>query len=176
MIARRGLDAVELGHADVEQRDVGLESLAAEHRLVAVLGLGDDLDLRLGLQHHPQAGSHERLVVGEQDPDRRHVAPPPRAGRLHPESAVGPLADARAFADTVAGSRSRASPYPEGGALLVGRRDRRRRPRTSTRVGRYRTCTLTRASAACFTTLVSASCAIRYADMSTPDATVAARR
>ncbi len=60
---------VEHGHADVQQRHVD----AVRERLLdgrsAVPRLGDDLDVRRGLQHRPDAGGDERLVVGDEDPD-----------------------------------------------------------------------------------------------------------
>ena len=49
-------------------------------RLLAVAGLADDLDVVLGLEDQPEAGSHQRLVVGEDDAGR-HVARRRSAGR-----------------------------------------------------------------------------------------------
>ncbi|MGI9099714.1 MAG: hypothetical protein ACR2H2_14705 [Solirubrobacteraceae bacterium] len=37
--------------------------------LLAVGRLADDRDVVLGLEHHPEAGAHQRLVVGDQDAD-----------------------------------------------------------------------------------------------------------
>ena len=42
--------------------------------LVAVGRLADDLDVGMVLEHEPEAGAHERLVVGDQDADAH--APP----------------------------------------------------------------------------------------------------
>ena len=36
---------------------------------LAVLGLGDHAQIRLGLEDHPKAGPDQRLVVGNQDAD-----------------------------------------------------------------------------------------------------------
>ena len=48
--------------------------------LRAVAGLGDDADLRVGLEDHPEAGADERLVVGDQDADG-HAGTPASSGR-----------------------------------------------------------------------------------------------
>ena len=63
----RRLDAVELGHADVHEHDVGLEVVGHRHRLGAVGGLADDVEVVLGVEDHLEPGAHERLVVGDQD-------------------------------------------------------------------------------------------------------------
>ena len=46
------------------------------------LRLGHDLDVRLGVEDHPEAVAHEGLVVGDHDPDRRraHGAPMTSSG------------------------------------------------------------------------------------------------
>ena len=67
--APRRLEAVELGHADVHQDDVGPQRAHLVDRLAAVRGLADDLDVGLGVEDHAEAGAHERLVVDEQDAD-----------------------------------------------------------------------------------------------------------
>ena len=68
------LDAVELGHADVHQHDVGGELARLLDRLQAVGGLADDVEVVLGVEDHPEARAHERLVVGDQHPHRAHAA------------------------------------------------------------------------------------------------------
>ena len=65
----RRLDAVEFGHADVEQADVGAQVASPLHGLASVRHLGDDLDAGLGVEDHRQARPHEILVVGDEDPD-----------------------------------------------------------------------------------------------------------
>ncbi|WP_244247126.1 hypothetical protein [Nocardioides euryhalodurans] len=40
----------------------------------AVTGLADDLEVGLGGQDHPQPCADERLVVGQDHPDRRRLA------------------------------------------------------------------------------------------------------
>ena len=63
------LDAVDLGHADVHEHDVGGQLLGLGHGLLAVLGLGDDLDAVLGAEHDVEAAAEQRLVVGDEDAD-----------------------------------------------------------------------------------------------------------
>ena len=53
----------------------GFDERRLTDRLEAVLGLGDDLDVALGLQDHPEAGAHELLVVGDEDPDHPLIVP-----------------------------------------------------------------------------------------------------
>jgi hypothetical protein len=58
----RGLDAVELGHADVHEHDVGLEPARGVDRLAAVGRLADDVEVLLGVvsngpRRHPRRGS-----------------------------------------------------------------------------------------------------------------------
>ena len=48
-------------------------------RLEPVARLGDDLDVRLAREQHPEAGADHRLVVGDEDADR-HRAGRRRAG------------------------------------------------------------------------------------------------
>ena len=67
------LDAVELGHADVHQHDVGLQPPRHLDRLQAVDGLADDLEVVLGVEDHLEPRAHERLVVGDQDADAHAV-------------------------------------------------------------------------------------------------------
>ena len=54
----RRLDAVHARHADVHQHDVGRVRSAARDRLLAVAGLGDDLDARRSPRARPEAGAH----------------------------------------------------------------------------------------------------------------------
>ena len=74
MRERRGRgQAVEPGHLDVEQRDVRPVATRGGHDdLVAAADLGDDLEVVLELEQRGERGAHQRLVVGEQQPD--HVA------------------------------------------------------------------------------------------------------
>ena len=73
---RRGrLDAVEAGHLDVEQGHVGAV-LAARPATTSspAADLGDHLEVGLEVEQRRQGAAHERLVVGEQQPDDRHRA------------------------------------------------------------------------------------------------------
>ena len=92
----RGFEAVELGHPDVHQDDVRSQRANLVDRVAAVGRLADDLDLRLGVEDHPEAGADERLVVDEQNADHdrasagscaRSTKPPPSRG---PVSSVPP--------------------------------------------------------------------------------------
>ena len=76
-------EAVEPGHLDVEQRDVGPVFEHRGHDLVAAPDLGHDLEVVLERQQRDERGADERLVVGDQQPDRHGTAtairqPPPR--------------------------------------------------------------------------------------------------
>ena len=70
-----GLNAVLVGHADVEQNHVGVKLLDEAQRLPSVGRLADDLDLRVGSEQGPQASSDDAVVVSDQDADG-HTAPP----------------------------------------------------------------------------------------------------
>ena len=52
----------------------GVEPARLLDRLEAVGGLADDVEVVLGVEDHPEAGAHERLVVGDQDAHRAHAA------------------------------------------------------------------------------------------------------
>ncbi len=87
----RRLDAVEFGHADVEQADVRSQVTGPFHGFASVRGLGDDLDPGLGVEDHRQTGSHQILVVGDEDPD--HAWTPAFgnvATTVQPPSVLGP--------------------------------------------------------------------------------------
>ncbi len=90
--APRRLDPVGARHADVHQDDVGREARGEPRRLLAVLGLADDLEVGLALEDDAEAAADERLVVREQDPD--HAGAPwsgMRARISKPPVAPGPL-------------------------------------------------------------------------------------
>jgi hypothetical protein len=57
------------GHADVHQHHVGLVGDGELDRLGAVDRLAHHLEPGFALDEHAEAGSNERLVVGQQDPD-----------------------------------------------------------------------------------------------------------
>ncbi len=65
--------AVEAGHLDVEEDEVGLVGLDRADRLAAVGGGGDDLDIVMRLQPQLQALGRQRLVVDEDGADGHDV-------------------------------------------------------------------------------------------------------
>jgi hypothetical protein len=87
------LDAIQLGYPYVHDRHVGTVLAGEAHRFLAVAGLGDHLDVLLGVDDRAQPFAHQVLVVGEQDPD--HDAGPlsgRRASTVNPPSPTGPAA------------------------------------------------------------------------------------
>ena len=69
-----GLDAGQARHADVEEHQVGAVFGHQRHRLGAVPGLGDDLELGPDLgQPRAQLLAHQAFVVGDHAAD--HVRP-----------------------------------------------------------------------------------------------------
>jgi hypothetical protein len=67
-----GLDPGPVGQPDVHHDDVGLEGPGAGDRFGDAAGLGDDLEVVVGLEHGPQAAADDLVVVDEQDA-HRHV-------------------------------------------------------------------------------------------------------
>jgi hypothetical protein len=63
------------GHVEVQHQHGGAVGDGLAERVVDRAGLGDDLQVRLGVEHEPQPAAHDRVVVGEDDGDR--------AGGLH---------------------------------------------------------------------------------------------
>jgi hypothetical protein len=63
------LDAVDARHPDVHQDDVGAKRETPVHRLGAVGRLPDDSERVVGLDDAAEAGPHQRLIVGDEDPD-----------------------------------------------------------------------------------------------------------
>src|SRR3712207_9058467 len=55
----RGLDPVELGHADVHEHDVGAQAARRVDGLQPVRRLADDLEVLLRVEDHPEARSEE---------------------------------------------------------------------------------------------------------------------
>ena len=73
MIVAGGLDAVDLGHPDVHQDDVGSLAAGQRYRLAPVGRLAGDFHVGDGVDEQPEGGAQQRLVVGEQDADRHGV-------------------------------------------------------------------------------------------------------
>ena len=65
-----GGEAVEHGHPDVEQADIGPDPLGQFDGRTTVVGLADNGHVGLAVDDHPEAGPHHRLIVGEQHGDR----------------------------------------------------------------------------------------------------------
>jgi uncharacterized protein YcaQ len=65
-----GLDPAGLRHPDVHEHDVGQRLARHGDRLGAVAGLADQVDVVLVGQDHLQAAPEQRMIVGDQDPDR----------------------------------------------------------------------------------------------------------
>ena len=76
-----GLEPVDGRHADVHEDDVGPGATRSVDGLGAILGLADHVEVGLGLEDHPKAGAHERLVVGDQDADAHASTPAPSGSR-----------------------------------------------------------------------------------------------
>ena len=64
-----GFQPVHDRHPDIHQHDVGPQSAGLAHRLDAVRGLADDVQVGRGFDQDPEPGPDEGLVVGDQDPD-----------------------------------------------------------------------------------------------------------
>ena len=108
-----GLDAVQAGHADVEQAHVRAQPPGQLDGPPPVGGLADDLDVRLGVEDHREPGADDLLVVGDEHPDAHAAAPGARAARRSrssrgrgsgPASQVPPSRSARSIMPI--------SPYP----------------------------------------------------------------
>ncbi len=67
------------GHGQVEQDHVGLQLGTQRDGLHPIPGLSDHLHLRVGLQKEAQAGTQDRMIVGNKNPNSRsHVSRSPR--------------------------------------------------------------------------------------------------
>ncbi len=87
-----GLDAVDPGHADVEQADVRAELVGEGNRLAPVGSLGDNLDVGMSGEDHRETGADEVLIVGDEHPDGHLTAPAlgSTACTVQPPSGAGP--------------------------------------------------------------------------------------
>lgn len=106
-----GLDAVQFGHPDVHEHDVGIEVRHQRDGLRAVARLADDVDVVRVVQDHPQSGAHEGLVVGDDHPDR-HVGRVARTA--NPRSGRGPASKVPPRTFTRSRIPSRPCPVPDG--------------------------------------------------------------
>lgn len=62
------LDPVQVRHAHVHQNDIGRKSAGTFDGLAPGGGLADDLDGRVDREQLDEAGTHEVVVGGDQDP------------------------------------------------------------------------------------------------------------
>src|SRR6202042_3352474 len=98
---------------------VGIEPPGLRQRLPAGGRLTDHAEVRLGLQHHPQAPADELLVVDDQDAD--HGGPSPSgslARTAKPPPGSGPARSSPPNSATR--SRMLTSPSPPSGASARG--------------------------------------------------------
>src|SRR5581483_10035303 len=152
------VDAVELGHADVHDDDVGVELTGEAQRFASVGGFADDLDVALQFEDEPEALPYEGLVVGEQDARHRGGGVRGiRAWRRKPPRVMGPASSSPPSRFTRSRMPIRPCPPPPTPSV--------RRPSSCTSTWRqsssYRIRTQARAGPACLRTLVSPSCTIR---------------
>ena len=82
------LQAVHLGHPDVDQRDVRVLGPDQLQELLAVGGLADDLDAVGHVEVAPKPLPHQRVVVRDRDPDRQPLPPPSGWCGYYPERAI----------------------------------------------------------------------------------------
>ena len=102
--------------------DVRRERLEPTDRVGPVDRLADDLDVVLRIQDHPEPGTHQRLVVGDQHPDRRvaHAGSEGRrARRRNPPPGRGPASSSPPNSWTR--SRMPDQPVPAGCLRVLGR-------------------------------------------------------
>src|SRR6185369_15016647 len=169
----RRLDPGEARHADVEDDDVRLRLQRLLHGLADVGSLRDDFDVRARLQDPDQTLAHDRVIVGDEDPDLRHARPSPAPSGISPSTTVAPGEDRTRNVPLKDWTRSRiartpkprSSSFPERTASASKPTPRsstatkRRSPRRSTR-------TRAEATPACRTTFVSASWTMRKTSVS----------
>ncbi len=75
-----GLDAVHDRHPYVHQHHVGGDAAQPRDRFRAVTGLAHHGQVVLRLDHHPQPGADEPLVVDEEQTERHPAADPVARG------------------------------------------------------------------------------------------------
>ena len=86
------LHAVDPGHAQVQDQDVGPVLPQRPQRRLAVPAARDDLDVRLPLEQALKPPEHERVVVSQGEPDRRHPVAPLTHGRTSSSRASAAVA------------------------------------------------------------------------------------
>jgi hypothetical protein len=63
---RRRVDAVELGHSDIHDNNVGRELFGEADGFAAIGGFADDFDSRVGLEQEPKAFANYSVIVGNE--------------------------------------------------------------------------------------------------------------
>ena len=66
-----GLDAIQAGHLQVHQYDIGPDQGGLFDRIHAIDGLANDLDQEILCEESCQARPEERMIVGDQQTSRR---------------------------------------------------------------------------------------------------------
>src|SRR5579863_5253241 len=69
-----GLEAVEVGHPDIEQNNVGLHGRRKLNRLAAVFRLRTNFPARVAFQHGPDPAASQLMIVC--DENAKHLSPP----------------------------------------------------------------------------------------------------
>ena len=89
MIARRASKSGQTRHRQIEQENVRLQFERLGDRYVAILGLADDLKAGLILQHVFYAEAHHRMIVSDNDTNRRcRYTLHRQTSSLHPSSRI----------------------------------------------------------------------------------------
>ena len=70
--ALRRFDSAQIGHGDIDDRDIRLRRFGLLNRLPAIRRLGDHAEFRLAFQQQPQAPAHYGVIVSQQDANRFH--------------------------------------------------------------------------------------------------------
>ena len=81
----RSLDAIHVGHGDIQHRDVRFEGLRQSHRLPTVAGLADHLKILLFFQNQAQPAPHYSMIFRQNDSNHTmplsEAGPPPASGK-----------------------------------------------------------------------------------------------
>src|SRR5690625_2948301 len=95
-------DAVESWHLDVQQCDVNAVCCRGVDGLVAVAGEGGGVKVSGGGENSGDAGADERVVIRDQDTDRRGVGaiPPAYSSRTDPMLRTWPEAEPTTWMST----------------------------------------------------------------------------
>lgn len=102
--AAGGLDAVDAGHLQIHQHDIGMERCGRGDHLVSVGCLADEVEPAGVGDETAQTIAEERMVIGDEDPDTHQISahsaetsvPRGRSGRM---SRVPPSSAARSRMD-----------------------------------------------------------------------------